>query len=141
MPTTHYHYALLSAIGVAHEQNILPPVIADAKRRTRDMRQVLEPPEMMGAHIATAPLRAIDHAARPGEIGKVVPVVAKAIHRAAIAPVVIALAAGREMHIAAVRLARRDLVVASKHIPEVLFARMVAKHMAHDRLRAVAKIF
>src|SRR5262245_22612589 len=102
------------------------------------MRQVPEPPQMMAAHIAIAPFRTIDRAAGPREIGKVVPIVAEAIHRAAVAPVVIALAAGREVDIAAVRLARCDLVVASKHIPEILLARMVAKHMAHNRLGAVA---
>src|SRR5262245_61707530 len=111
-------YVLASGIGVAHQQNILPPVIADAKYDAWHMWQVLQPPEMMAAHIASAPLRAIDRAARPREIGEVIPVVAKAIDWATAAPIVIALAAGREMHITAVRLTRRDLVVASKHIPE-----------------------
>ena len=51
------------------------------------------------------------------QIRKAVPIVAEAPHRAPIAPIVIVLAAGREVDIAALRLAERDFIVAGKALP------------------------
>lgn len=121
--------------------DIGPPVIVDAVGLARGARQVIEPPDMMGAHIAVAPILGIDLTGGSAQVGEVVPIIAIAQHFAAIAPVVVALAVGRKVNIAALRALRCDLIVATEAFPKVLLFAMSSKDLAHNRLGAMAEIF
>ena len=69
------------------------------------MREVAEPPQVMQADVAIAPVTAIYFALHVLKIWEVQPVVAAADDLAGVAPVVIAQAVGRKMHVAALGFA------------------------------------
>src|SRR5262249_53428594 len=95
----------------------------------------------MGAHIPVAPLGAAHRASAAGQLREALPVAAEAGDGAAVAPVVIALAVGGEVDVAALGLAGRDLVIADEPLPQILGRRVAAEDVAHDRLGAVAEVF
>ena len=66
------------------------------------MGKMFEPPFVMRPHIAVAPFFTIDLSGDPFEIREVVPVIAIAEHETFIAPIIILLAIGSKMDIAAV---------------------------------------
>src|SRR5207249_3252976 len=103
-------------------------------------RKMVEPPEMVGAHIAAAPLGAVHLASVARQLREAIPVVAVAGHVARVAPIIIAHTVGRAMDVAALRLPRGDPIVACEAIPEVALRRVAAEDPAHDRLEAMSKV-
>lgn len=99
--------------------DVVPPVIELAVCLALDMWHVAEPPEMMQAYIAIAPVALIHDAWLSRQIRKIVPVVAIAQDFAIVAPVIITDAVGREMHIAAFRFFGVRFVVANEALPEI----------------------
>ena len=83
---------VLSAIGYhppIRSQRVLPPVVEQAVGGACQAGHMVEPPEMVGAHIAATPLIGAHLAGRGAEIGEGVPGVGAARHRARVAPVVV----------------------------------------------------
>ncbi len=93
---------------------------------------------MVFATIAMAPGAAVTFLRISREIGEIVPGGTTRCHPPAIAPIVIALAVGRVVHIAYLGAAWMGVIMADEALPEVITAVFVAEDLFHDRLRTVA---
>ncbi len=101
---------------------------------------MVEPPEVVAAHIAAAPLAGAHLAGWRAEVGEGVPGVGPRQHRPLVAPVVVAEAARRKVDIAALGAAGVGLVVAREALPQVALAAVPPVDVGHDRLDAVAEV-
>src|SRR3990172_1110969 len=98
--------------------NILPPIVVDPVPAARHAREVIEPPGMMLAHIAVPPFGSSDRAHVPLEIGEIKrPVVALTEYRAGIVPIVLALAVGGKMDVAACGSAGCSQIITDETLP------------------------
>ena len=105
-----------------------------------DVRQTAQPPQMMLADVAIAPVAAGDKPLLAGKVGEVKPIVATAGDRCGVAPVIIAHAVGSKVDIAAGCLAGMGFVIAAKLLPQIGGSVLLAVHVAHDGFDAVAEI-
>ncbi len=103
------------------------------------MREVLEPPLVVLADIAVAPLIAINHPALAGQIREIEPVVTAADHLLSPPPLVVPGAVRGEVHDADFRAAGMRLVVASELLPQIALAAAVPVGVAHQRFRPMAE--
>ena len=110
-----------------------------ASRRVRDAGQ---PPLVMQADVAAAPLRRSDGADIALEIREVeLPIVTFDGDGGRVIPVVVPFTIGRKVDVAAGGLSRRGFFVADEARPQVGLAAESFKGLEHDRFRAVAEGF
>lgn len=83
------------------------------------MWEALQPPLVVRANLAAAPLFARHDARRVIDLGVVQPRIGATHHAARVAPVIVDVAAGRVMHDAAAGVARMRFVVARELLPQV----------------------
>lgn len=103
------------------------------------MGEAFEPPFVVGAGVAVAPVAACHRAGRACEIRIVEPIVGATDDGARIAPIVIAVAVRGEMDVAYAGTAGIVLVIPNKPLPHVLLTPMVAVRLLHDRFSAMAE--
>src|SRR6188472_3861529 len=120
---------------------VFPPVVGDAVGFAGVFGEVGEPPEVMGAHVATAPVFGGHGFASVGEGGVGEPVVAVAGDGGGVAPVVVFDAVGGVVHPAALGGAGVLLFILGEELPHVLLFAAALVELGHDRFGPVAEVF
>ena len=110
----------------------MPPVISNAVGSPTDFWKVIEPPFVMGANIAIAPIFGVDSFGRAAKVGELIPVVAETIYDARIAPVIILVTVWGKVDVSTLRLARMAFVVANEFLPEIVFRGFTRIDFFHD---------
>ncbi len=102
---------------------------------------MVEPPEMVGAHVAAAPVFGGHGFWLAGEMGVGVPVVAKAGDGSGVAPVVVADAVGGIVHPTTLGVAGVLLFVVGEERPHVALLAAAFVELGHDRFGAMPEVF